>query len=58
MIKGCFTNFTEEKVTILYLSFIRPALKYASPVWNPWYEEDIEKLEKVKRKCLQLCSSE
>ena len=58
MIKRCFTNFTEKKVTTLYQSIIRPALEYASPVWNPWYKLDIDKLEKVQRKCLQLCSKE
>ena len=58
MIKRCFTNFTEKKVTTLYQSIIRPALEYASPVWNPWYKQDIDKLEKVQRKCLQLCSKE
>ena len=58
MIKRCFTNFTEKKVTTLYQSIIRPALEYVSPVWNPWYKQDIEKLEKVQRKCLQLCSKE
>ena len=58
MIKRCFTNFTEKKVTTLYQSIIRPALEYASPIWNPWYKQDIEKLEKVQRKCLQLCSNE
>ena len=35
MIKRCFTNFTEKKVSTLYQSIIRPALEYASPVWNP-----------------------
>ena len=58
MIKRCFTNFTEKKVTTLYQSIIRPALEYTSPVWNPWYKQDIDKLEKVQRKCLQLCSKE
>ena len=58
MIKRCFTNFTEKKVTTLYQSIIRPALEYASPVWNPWYKQNIDKLEKVQRKCLQLCSKE
>ena len=58
MIKRCFTNFTEKKVSTLYQSIIRPALEYASAVWNPWYKQDIEKLEKVQRKCLQLCSKE
>ena len=58
MIKRCFTNITEKKVSTLCQSILRPALEYASPVWNPWYKQDIEKLEKVQRKCLQLFSKE
>lgn len=58
LIKRYFTNFTEKKVTTLYKSIIRPALEYSSPVWNPWFKTDKEKLEKVQRKCLQLCSEQ
>ena len=43
---------------MLYQSIIRPALEYSSPVWNPWYKQDIDKLEKVQRKCLKLCPNE
>ena len=57
MIKRCLTNFTEKKVSTLYQSIIRLTLEYASPVWNPWYEQESEKLEKVQRKCLKLCGS-
>ena len=58
MIKQCSRNFTERKVTTLYQVIIRQALEYASPVWNPWYKQDTEKLEKVQRKCLKLCPTE
>ena len=54
MIKRCFTNFTERKVTTLYQAIIRPALEHASPVWNPWYKQDIEKLEKGTEKVSQI----
>ena len=55
MIKRCFTNYTPEKITTLYTTIIRPGLEYASPAWNPWMKTDIEKLEKVQRKCLNMC---
>ena len=38
-----------------YKTIIRPGLEYASPTWNPWMKTDIEKLEKVQRKCLNMC---
>ena len=42
------------KVTILYKTVVRPGLEYASSTWNPWLKSDIEKLEKVQRKCLNM----
>jgi hypothetical protein len=32
-----------------YKAFIRPLLEYACPVWDPYYEDDIEMLEKVQK---------
>ena len=58
MIKRCFSHFTEEKITILYKSIIRPVLEYASAVWNPSCNKDIERPEKVQKRCLRLCPTE
>jgi hypothetical protein len=58
MIKRCFSSFTEEKITILYVSLIRPILEYASVVWNPRTKQDIRLIEKVQRRCLRLCPKE
>jgi hypothetical protein len=54
MIKRCFTDLNQTKVSILYKSIIRPVLEYGSPVWNPNLQKDITELEKVQRRCLRL----
>jgi hypothetical protein len=58
MFKRCFSGFSKEKITTLYQSIIRPTLEYASITWNPWTKKDIQKLERVQKRCLALCKSE
>ena len=58
MIKRCFSGLTKQKVETLYKAIVRPILEYASPVWNPQYQKDIDSLEKVQRRCLRLSRSE
>ena len=57
MIKRCFTNRSQETITLLYKSIIRPTLEYASPTWSPWYEKDKDLLEKNQKRCLSLSRS-
>ena len=33
-----------------YTSLIRPAMEYASPIWDPYLQKDISTLERVQRK--------
>ena len=39
----------------LYVSFVRPHLEYASPVWRPHLKKDIELLEKVQLFACKVC---
>jgi len=55
LIKRCFTNLTQKKVATLYTTTIRPILEYASVIWQPFYNKDIVKLQKVQDRCLSLC---
>ena len=32
----------------LYVSLVRPHLEYAVQIWNPYFERDIEKIEKFQ----------
>lgn len=55
IIRRCFSNITQRKISILYTTTVRPLLEYASVVWSPWFKSDIDLLEKVQRRCLALC---
>ena len=57
MIKRCFSNLTQKKVPVLYKTTVRPILEYASVIWQPYYQKDIDKLQKVQDKCLSLCGN-
>jgi hypothetical protein len=39
----------------LYLSIIRPHIKYASPVWDPYHKTEIEAIESVQKFALRMC---
>lgn len=45
----CF--FTANSTVLLraYVTYVRPVLEYASPVWSPCYVTDIDLLERVQR---------
>ncbi|XP_053687239.1 uncharacterized protein LOC128736776 [Sabethes cyaneus] len=34
----------------LYCSIVRPVLEYASPVWSPYYQNEIQHIEAIQRK--------
>ena len=47
---------TPETLNQLYVSFVRPHLEYAAPVWDPHLQKDIDKLEKVQKFALRMCT--
>ena len=44
-----YNNVNNGTLLQLYLSLVRPHLKYASPVWNPYKQKHIKHLENVER---------
>ena len=42
----------------LYISFVRPFLEYAAPVWDPHHSTLIDKIEKVQRFALRMASKQ
>lgn len=40
----------------LYCAYIRSTLEYASQVWSPYYNININRLERVQRKFLRFCA--
>jgi hypothetical protein len=40
----------------LYIQYVRPHLKFASPAWSPWLEADKEVLEKVQKRAVNMIS--
>ena len=34
------------------VSYIKPHLEFAAPVWNPYAKVDIEKLEKIQHRAI------
>ena len=43
-------------ITKLYKSFETPHLEYAVQAWSPYLEQNIETLEKVKRRAAKIIS--
>ena len=49
IIKRNFVMNDEEDFRLLFNGYVRPRLEYCVQVWNPYWEKDIECLEKVQK---------
>ena len=53
---NCLTTIKKQAYLALtikkqaYLALVRPIMEYTSPVWDPYFNSDIYKLEKVQRR--------
>ena len=47
---------TRDSLTIptLYKNLVRPHLEYGNPIWGPFYQGDIDKLEAVQRRATKM----
>jgi hypothetical protein len=57
MVRRNIKHFTRASLIMLIKSLIRPHLEYAVQVWRPYYQKDIELLEKVQRRATKLLPS-
>ena len=48
LMKNIFSSWTDEIAQIIYPTFIRSHLEFASSVWNPHLEYDAKTLESVQ----------
>ena len=53
-IRIAFRHLDLESFRNIYLTYVRPKLEYAAPLWNPHRKKDIRKLERVQRHATRL----
>ena len=49
-----FENKSEKVLLKLYNSLVRPHLEYCVQFWSPYYQKDIDKLERVQRRLTKM----
>ena len=54
MLKRTLVNWNCHILKILYTTFVRPHLEYASPAWSPYMKKDIKCLENIQRRATKL----
>ena len=57
-VKRNLGNCPASTKRIAYLTLVRPIMEYAAPVWDPFYNTDIYKLEKIQRRAARWITSD
>ena len=57
-VKGNLTNCSITIIRQAYLALVRPIMEYASPVWDPYYNSDIYRLDRVQRRAARWALSD
>ena len=53
-IRNSFSYFDKSLVKLLYVGLIRPKMEFAIQVWNPYFEKDKERLDRVQHRATRL----
>ncbi len=54
MIRRAYDYRSKENIVSLYKSLVRPHLDYCVQAWRTYYQKDIDNIEKVQRRALQM----
>jgi hypothetical protein len=57
MIRKCFVHMDVKLLRSLYVTFVRPLLEFAIPVWSPIQKGDIDLLESVQHRATRIIPS-
>ena len=52
-----FYSMTLETFKVIYKSYVRPVLEHAVMAWSPYFQKDIDLLEKVQRRVTKIPTS-
>jgi hypothetical protein len=53
-ISRAFTYRDKKVFPALYQRYVRPHLEFSSQSWNPWYQKDVETLERVQKRAISM----
>ena len=54
LIKHSFTTLDETTLPLLYISMVRPHLKYGNVIWGPHFKEDVKAVERVQKRATRM----
>lgn len=54
IVRKSFHSITPQLFLTVYKTYIRPILEFGFQIWNPYFEKDINMLEKVQRRATKL----
>ena len=54
LVRLTFRYLDVESLSVIYKAMIRPRLEYCIPVWTPYYQKDINLLEKIQRRVTRM----
>ena len=57
MLHRSFQSKLKAIILPLYINLVRPHLEYCFQAWSPYYQKDIDNLEKVQKRAVRMISA-